>query len=72
MVRFGSLGKNFLTFLRLVRSLIRLVGARCSDAPKAQLLPLSVFGALFVSPARIISGHPGVAAFRKSAKKDAY
>ena len=39
---------------------------------KAGLLPLSVFGALFVSAARIIPGHPGVAAFRKSAKQDAF
>jgi hypothetical protein len=42
------------------------------QASKAGLLPLSVFGALFVSAARIILGHPAVAAFRKSAKKDAF
>ncbi|MGO8910463.1 MAG: hypothetical protein ACLQDM_14245 [Bradyrhizobium sp.] len=51
---------------------VRPVGARCSDAPKAAVLPLSVFGALFVGAARIIPGHPGFAAFRKSAKKDAF
>jgi hypothetical protein len=38
----------------------------------ADVLPLSVFGALFVSVARVISGHPSLAAFRKSAKKDAF
>jgi hypothetical protein len=50
----------------LVRSLSGLLVR--SDAPKAGLLPLSAFGALFVSAARMIPGHPGVAAFRKSAK----
>jgi hypothetical protein len=53
-----------------VRSRVRPVGARCSDAPKAGVLPLSVFGALFVSAARIIPGHPGFTAFRKSAKEE--
>jgi hypothetical protein len=42
-------------------------GVSCAD-----VLPLSVFGALFVSAARIIPGHPGLAAFWKSAKKDAF
>ncbi len=39
---------------------------------KAGVLPLSVFGALFASAARMIPHHPGFAAFRKSAKKDAF
>ena len=39
---------------------------------KAGVLPLSVFGALFASAARMIPDHPGFAAFRKSAKKDAF
>ena len=36
-------------------------GVSCAD-----VLPLSVFGALFVSVARIILGHPSLAAFRKN------
>jgi len=50
----------------------RMTSEMPGRAPKVGVLPLSVFGALFVSAARIILGHPAVAAFRKSAKKDAF
>jgi hypothetical protein len=56
----------------LVRSLSGLLVRDARTRQKPGLLPLSAFGALFVSAARMIPGHPGVAAFRKSAKKDAF
>ena len=56
-----------LTFLRHW-----LGGAPCSDAPKAGVLLLSVFGVLFVRAVRIIPGHPVSQPSGKSAEKDTF
>ena len=67
-----AIGKNFLTFLSDCGHVSGLLVCDARMRQKAGLLPLSAFCALFVSTARTILGHPGVAAFRKTAKKDAF